>query len=223
MDVRMFSGKPPLFALLELNNPTCGVSLQVHIYGQNRDDRNLCYARATRCQEIPASRPGPALHQLLGQRAQRILDHSRFFNEQALVHKSLKEIEDNTKEALTSDDFMAVSKETLSVILDSDKLSMDELQIFKRSFEWAKQNVTETSSVRDVLGDCLFKIRFPVIPMQEFTEEVCSKDILNKDEQLELLKYMAVPKNTTKLHKFHCKQRKSGKCLYLHFKNTNSK
>ena len=148
-------------------------------------------------------------NELTATNACSVLEHSIFFNEQTLKEKCMEKIEEQTEEALSTDNFLSVSKDTVSVILDSDKLSMDELKLFERSCDWARNNRNGAKSIRDTLGECLFKIRFPVIPMKEFTEGVCSTNILTKDEQLELLKYMAAPTPTNRPPAFNCEKRTS--------------
>ena len=154
-------------------------------------------------------------NELSASNACSIPDHSRFFNEQALAQKCLKKIEENTEEALSSYDFMTISKETLSIILDSDCLGMEEVKIFEKCYEWASNRADMNNSIRDILGETLFKIRFPAIPIQEFTDIVCPKNVLTGEEQLEILKYIASPQNNAKPQAFCCEARKQGNLLKL--------
>ena len=118
-----------------------------------------------------------------------ILDHSRFFNEDALIKKCLDNIERNTVEALSSEDFLKVSDETLALILESEKIgAMDEVKIFERCYQRAVNKADGKQSPRDVLGENLFKIRFPVMPIQEFTDIVCPTHVLSMEEQLAIFK-----------------------------------
>ena len=155
-------------------------------------------------------------NELKASNACSVLEHSIFFNEEALSQKCLELIEENTEEAISSEDFMTISRETLAKILDSEKLRIAELNLFERSYEWARCKIKEAESIRDALGMCLFKIRFPIIPTKEFAEVVCSKNVLNKDEQLELFKYMTIGSESAKPRAFNCNSRKpAGMYSYL--------
>ena len=127
-----------------------------------------------------------------------ILEHSRFFEETELAKKCLKKIEENTPEALECQDVMDVSRETLITILDSTDLSMDEDKIFERCYDWAFAKRQGNETVRDVLGDALFKIRFPLMAVQRFTDIMTNKHVLTPHEQVEILKVLNSPNNSMK-------------------------
>ena len=140
-----------------------------------------------------------------------ILEHCRFFHETHLAEKCLKLIEKNTKDVFTSSEFMSVSAETLSYILDSDKLSMKEVDIFLKCFKWATARCENKRSVRKELGDILFKIRFPTMTSSEFADKVCPKGVLTKEEQLDILRYISSERKDKRPEGFICNSRNSGK------------
>ena len=146
-------------------------------------------------------------NELKASNACSILDHCQFFDEKELAKKCLEKIERSTEEALASDDFMNISSETLGVILDSAHLAMNEVKLFEKSFEWASKRTGQSKSIRAVLGNNLYKIRFPTMTNREFTEIVCSKDVLTADEQLQILKYLTSPETSTKPKAFTCEAR----------------
>ena len=136
-----------------------------------------------------------------------ILDRSRFLNEKDLAKRCLDEIERNTVEALSSQDFLTVSDETLSMILESDLIgAMEELKIFEKCYQWAARRVDTKTSIRDCLGKNIFKIRFPVMPVQDFKDVVCQTNVLSRTEQLEIMNYMASPTYNAKPRGFKCEQ-----------------
>ena len=100
-------------------------------------------------------------NELKASNACSILDHCQFFSEKDLAKKCLDIIERSTEEALASDDFMSISSETLGCILDSAQLAIKEVKLFEKAFEWASNRTDRTLNVRTVLGNNLFKIRFP--------------------------------------------------------------
>ena len=140
-----------------------------------------------------------------------ILEHRRFFNETQLAEKCLQLIEQNTKDVFTSSGFMSVSAETISLILDSDKLSMKEVDICLKCFQWATKRCENKHSVREELGDILFQIRFPTMTSSDFADKVCPTDVFTKDEQLEILRYISSEKKDKKPDGFNCNSRNSGK------------
>ena len=146
-------------------------------------------------------------NQLQASNACSILDHCQFFDEKKLAKRCLEKIEDNTKEALASEDFLTISKETLGVILDSSKLALDEVNIFRKTYEWASNKTDETMSVREALGNNIYKIRFPTMNHKEFTDHVCSTNILTEREQQQILKYMDNPEICLKPDPFSCDRR----------------
>ena len=127
-------------------------------------------------------------NELKASNACSILDHYQFFDEKDLAKKCLDKIEQNTEEALASDDFMSITSETLGVILDSAQLAIEEVKLFEKTYEWASKRSDDTKSICAALGENLYKIRFPTMMPKEFNEIVCSKDVLDDREQLQIFK-----------------------------------
>ena len=136
-----------------------------------------------------------------------ILEHCRFFGENDLAKKCLEKIEQNTEVALASEKFMTISKETLGIILESNKLRMNEIDIFRRTYEWASKRTEEMQSVRDTLGDNIYRIRFPIMNANEFNVDVCPTNVLNERKQLQIFKYITNPEISPKPHAFCCEPR----------------
>ena len=148
-------------------------------------------------------------NELKASNACSILDHCQFFDQKDLSKKCIAIIERNTEEALASDDFINISSETLGCILNSAHLAIQEAQLFEKAFKWASNRTNGTLSVRAVLGNNLYKIRFPCMKNQEFTDIVCSNDVLTEGEQLQIFKYIASPENSGKPKSFCCDARKA--------------
>ena len=98
--------------------------------------------------------------------------------------------EAQTKEAFNSDGFSEMSQDTLRSVLASDNLKMPEIEIFRYAFSWRKKRIKGTSSVREALGYVLFKIRFPIMSPEDFSDMVCSTGILTSEEQLQIYTYL---------------------------------
>ena len=186
---------------------------QIHLYRQGDFTRTKCDANPACREEISVIQPGETMRhlqcELKASNACSILDHCQFFNETDLAKKCLDIIERNTEEALASDDFMSISSETLGVILDSAQLAMTEVKLFEKAFDWAQRRIDRSQNVRAVLGNNVYKIRFPIMTSGEFTEVVCSKDVLTQEEQIQIFKYLASPKTVDKPKAFCCEARRA--------------
>ena len=139
-----------------------------------------------------------------------ILEHCRFFNETELTDKCLKLIEKNTTGVFDSLGFKSISSETLSLILDSEKLCMNEVDIYQRCYQWAVNRCGKESGVRKELGDIVYKIRFPTMAVDEFADIICPTNVLTEKEQLTILQYIASKKKEKKPGGFCCDLRKPG-------------
>ena len=138
-----------------------------------------------------------------------ILEHSRFFNEKELENRCMEVIEAQTKEAFSSDGFSEMSRDTLMSVLKSDYLRLPEYDLFRYVFFWGKKRVTDTSAIREALGDVLFQIRFPIMSPEVFSDNVCPTKILTSDEQLQIYRYLtSKKKEDCKPKKFVCEPRK---------------
>ena len=120
-----------------------------------------------------------------------ILEHSQFFDEPNLVEKCFDVIEKETEDVFTTDDFMALSHETLTSILDREFLRFDEVKLFQKCHDWANKRKRPSQSTREILGDALFKIRFPTMSAAEFADVVCKTDVLSSDEKTDVFMYIA--------------------------------
>ena len=140
-----------------------------------------------------------------------ILDHCRFFNEIELADKCMKLIEQNTKEIFNSTSFDSISADTLSFILESNMLSMKEVDIFQQCYQWAMNRCGTESGVRKELGEAVYKIRFPTMAPAVFADTICPTDVLTAKEQLEILRYITSAKKEKKPDGFCCDLRVPGK------------
>ncbi|EDO44088.1 predicted protein [Nematostella vectensis] len=110
-------------------------------------------------------------------------------------------IGEKTEEVVTSDAFLSVTRELLCYILDRDKLRIKEIELFKAVDRWAEHQTssqglgTDGESKRRVLGEeAIRRIRFPVISQEQFAKLVLPKDILIKEEIIDIFAHYALPK-----------------------------
>src|SRR6218665_2955775 len=130
-----------------------------------------------------------------------ILEHSLHLDDQQLQSNCLKLISTNTKAVLTGAEILSASRQVLEAILDTETVPVSELVIYETAVNWAKcqlqnampgENPTDLQ-MREVLGDLLYKIRFPVMKPTEFAEISSGNNLLTAEEK-ESIYYFLVTK-----------------------------
>ncbi|KAI3408839.1 BTB/POZ domain-containing protein 1, variant 2 [Globodera pallida] len=116
------------------------------------------------------------------------LDLARFFGEE--------HIDRNADDLIFSEAFLQIDQKLLCEILDHDKLIIcDELTIWNAALRWAdekcRQNGKEPSAEnrRAMLCPALFKIRFPLIPQKDFTENIVPSEVLTSAQMMSVFVY----------------------------------
>jgi hypothetical protein len=81
-----------------------------------------------------------------------------------------------------------LSPECLRLVIESDDLKCKEEVIYQKIIDWSTQrchdqNLTvNDENIRQVLGDFLYLVRFPIMERKYFTENVSKKSLLTLDE-----------------------------------------
>ena len=152
--------------------------------------------------------------QLSGDNACILHDHSLLFDEAKLTERSLLMIKNKTKECLKASSMNYIRQSTLSKILDSDRLTAPEIDVFSACEKWARCQVEKSGqevtgeAMRKVLGDCVFKIRYPNLKFKEFGTIVAPKGILLAEEEISMFRYfaseseMSLPQNFPSKNRF---------------------
>ena len=125
-----------------------------------------------------------------------ILPHARKFEDKDLEDRCWKVIEENTEEAVTSDDFVTLERSLIESVVKRERLTVKEVDLFKAIDRWAtkeseRQGITaDGESKRRIIGEDTVKaIRFPLMSEKEFVSVVLDCRILNFGEMSELMKY----------------------------------
>ena len=125
-----------------------------------------------------------------------ILPHAQKFEDKDLEDRCWKVIDEQTEEALTSDEFVTVERSLVETVVKREGLNVKEVELFKAVDRWAteqskRQGMTpDGESKRRILGEEIVKaIRFPVMLQKEFASFVIDSRILTLDEVGDLVKH----------------------------------
>lgn len=106
-----------------------------------------------------------------------------------LQRKTKQVIEWTVLDVMQTKSFLGAARETVELILDMPQLNCSEFQLYQGVMEWAvqqckrqKNDSESTTKRREVLDRCLYKIRFPTMTAEEFSQCAKETELLNADE-----------------------------------------
>ena len=121
------------------------------------------------------------------------------------MERCLDVIDAKTHEALQSDDFTSIDYQTLGKILGRDNLRAGETVVFTAAVHWAEAECTRQGrdtnpqQCREVLGDALYLIRFPIMTPSEFANGARQSGLLSQQEIIDILLYFTTKQNDPNL------------------------
>ena len=123
-----------------------------------------------------------------------ILQNAMHLDAQDLVTRCFNIIDSKTKAVFNSKSFLTIRGDTLKQIMERDGLvGATEIEIFEGCVNWAEKEChrrgLRTSPV-PVLGDVLPLVRFPVMPLDAFCNDMIPTEILTMDETLSIFLYL---------------------------------
>jgi len=127
-----------------------------------------------------------------------ILSHAQKFEDKDLKDRCWKVIEEQTEEAVTSDEFVTVERSLVEAVVKREGLVVKEVELFKAVDRWAReqskrQGITlDGESKRRIIGEEIVKaIRFPLMSQQEFASVVIDSRILTLEEVGDMMKHFS--------------------------------
>jgi len=125
-------------------------------------------------------------------------------------------IEENIEDIIKTDGFVDLPRDCLEGILRSNKLSIDEGDLWNGVDSWAKAECRRLSkksdgpTKREVLGDTLKLVRFPLMEMTDLCTKVQPANVLSQEELLSLFTYAAAPEDQKPKVTFVSREREGG-------------
>ena len=126
-----------------------------------------------------------------------ILQQANKFGEKALKQKCMKFLCPNVREILKTKNFIHLDRDTLKVILERDELDIREIELFKFIEAWCDHKLScskkagDPNAKRDMLGDVLYLIRFPVMSAAEFAENCAKSGFVSVEECCNIFCYIS--------------------------------
>ncbi|XP_062590119.1 BTB/POZ domain-containing protein 6-like [Saccostrea cucullata] len=124
-----------------------------------------------------------------------VLESAHCFNKETVRSHCVEFIKD-APGAFEAENFLSLCSECLGKVLLLDDLVMNEEEIFHRAMDWASLQCQNSQledtglNRRNVLGSCLYCIRFPIMNMHFFNDTVCKTDILSEKEIQDVTRQM---------------------------------
>ncbi|EDO48952.1 predicted protein [Nematostella vectensis] len=143
-----------------------------------------------------------------------LLSQARYYCEPKLEETCWELIEKDTCRVISSDDFTEVDHSTLLAVLSRETLTVTEAELFKAIKRWAEAECVrrelspdDPKNKRLVLSGALNLVRFPVMSLQEFTDDAAVSGILTQEETINIFLYFG-SKGATKVESFKSEPRR---------------
>lgn len=118
-----------------------------------------------------------------------VLDHCFLLGVSKGLEKQCWSIIDkHASEVAEDNQFLDIDHGTLTALLSRNTLVAKEMVLFRAAVKWAGHECQRLSipltveNKRKVLGDAFYSIRFPLMSMKEFTDEVAQSSFLSHEE-----------------------------------------
>jgi hypothetical protein len=117
-----------------------------------------------------------------------VLQTAHDFHLDDLRTNALKFILSIGEPCLESKSFLSLSPDCLRLVIESDDLKCKEEIIYQKIIEWSRNRCQDINlpvndeNIRQVLGELLYLVRFPIMARKYFTENVSKKSLLSYEE-----------------------------------------
>ena len=127
--------------------------------------------------------------------------HAILESESEVYKQCLSFIRQNFTRTITSSDFETISLKCLEDIMTEDNFVVKEEELYENLIRWAESECQRQKldvsweNKRKVLGDILYKVRFPLMESAYFTRKVATTDLLSDAEKEDLMSYHVTEKD----------------------------
>ena len=122
----------------------------------------------------------------------RSLDTSVALEEDGMIEECLGVIRRDVSVLVKAQQFLELKQPALKILLTQDILNIREIDLFNAVDKWCSYQVevnklnASTTTKRDVLGDALYQIRFPLMELEDFATYCRPSRILKNKEIVDL-------------------------------------
>ncbi|OWF54610.1 BTB/POZ domain-containing protein 6 [Mizuhopecten yessoensis] len=124
-----------------------------------------------------------------------LLEQAHIYTEESLKEDYRRVIARSSKEALKSNSFVDLCGVCVKSITESDELAVEESVVYEAVMSWSEAEcgrqgleVTDTNR-REVLGDIIYTVRFPIIDAKYLSQHVIKRDVLTAEQLLSILRF----------------------------------
>lgn len=131
----------------------------------------------------------------------KVMEIAQRFSDSEIIDICLKKVDEEIPKFLFTEEFLSMCPACIYKIVQRDSISAPEELIFDQVVKWSKeecsrQNILDTGeNQRNVLGDILKEIRFPIMEHRYLNEVVCESGMLNDEEKVDILRQQLQIKN----------------------------
>ena len=136
----------------------------------------------------------------------QIMEASHAISELEMYDQCMSFIQKNILECLKSKDFPALSMKCLNDIIMSENFVVKEEILYENLMRWAVSECQRQKldvsweNKRKVLGDILYKVRFPRMESEYFSRQIATTNLLTDAEKVDVCLYHTSKKNIVPKH-----------------------
>ena len=126
-----------------------------------------------------------------------ILQQAIKFDELELRDRCLQYLCPNISKLVVTEAFIGLEHHVLTLIIKQDQLKISEVDLFKAVEKWCENQVSKhglpnnPEAKRQVLGDALYLVRFPVMSAVEFATNCAYSGLLTSEECMDIFSFIA--------------------------------
>ncbi|XP_021347400.1 BTB/POZ domain-containing protein 6-like isoform X2 [Mizuhopecten yessoensis] len=124
-----------------------------------------------------------------------LLEQAHIYTEESLKEDCINEIARSPEEVLKSTSFVELCGVCVKSITEPDDLAVEESVVYEAVMRWSEAKcgrqgleVTDTNR-RQVLGDIIYTVRFPIIDAKYLLQHVMTRDVLTSEQLVSVMRF----------------------------------